>query len=192
MEGKLVYHVDRRGVLSEYENGEIIKVCSVENPYYSSLLVGNQISVHGNSYLNLWGIGYQPKAMDSIWELFAELVRLKNYPDYGSRYHAMFGFENQDDLKQFISIQPDTKKYDWKVYALIVSDFLQRDMMQFKFDPLTENVKAGDPNTYLDNLIIKHCCDYWDGNNTSNPVIETLIYGEATVHDVFKAKELFS
>lgn len=190
MEKKIVYHVDRRGALLGKGIGDTIKVCSIENPYYSSIIVGNQISIHGNSYLNLWGVGCKEKSMDSLWELFTELVRLKSYPQYGSRYHAMFGFEDINDLICFVLKHSDDRKYDRKIYELSVSDFLQRDMNQLSLAAANVQIQENNPNTFLDNLMIKQCNDYWNGTQSSDPLIDTLIYNTAKITNIIEFNKL--
>ena len=191
MDTKIVYHVDRKGLLSKFSKGETIQVCPLDNPFYSSFLTGNKVSFHGNLYLNQGGIRCNDPYIRSnaVWEVFAELVRLKAFPQYESRYNALFGFEKPDDLKQFILGYGDIAPRDWNIYALEVSDYVQKDMSQF--DVHSERVKVieGDPNTYYDNLLIKHCYDYWKGNNTKDPQIETLIYGQAIMREILELRE---
>lgn len=192
MERKLIYHVDRRGLFDQLIQGDRIQVCTLDNPYYSSLLAGYKVSYHGYYYLNQTGIGCNDPNVRSnaLWELFAEMVRLKAFPQYGSRYNAMFGFENPEDLKPFIGFHNIPELSERKVFVLEVTDYLQRDMAQLASE--SNRVLEEDPNTYPDNIFIKHCYDYWAGNATKNPIIETLIYREAIVNEVIKVREFMS
>ncbi len=189
MERKLIYHVDRRGLFDQLIQGDRIQVCTLDNPYYSSLLAGDKVSYHGYYYLNQTGIGCDDAYIrgNAFWEIFAEMVRLKAFPQYGSRYSAMFGFEDPEDLKSFIGFQNIPELPMRKVYVLEVTDYLQRDMAQLASE--SNSVLEEDSNTYPDNIFIKHCYDYWAGKATKNPVIETLIYGEAIVNKVIEGKE---
>lgn len=188
MDKKLVYHVDRTANLSNFSKRNTIQVCTKENPYYSNLLFGDKVSFHGDYYLNGLHITNDDpiRRSSALWELFAEIVRLKAFPHLRSRYSAMFGFENPNDLKTFIEVYTGSQFFECNVYALEVTDYLQRDM-----NLLGSNTQfvVGDPNTYSENLFIKQCFDYWSGNVSNNPLIETLIFGEATVAEVIELRE---